>query len=564
MCSIGVKIPNTQAAPNRFAFSSWFARFLDFFIVPYLIVVFAYEPNFASGFEDYFESGQYLSVINGIFHGQIIYKDIFLLFGPLTYFGPVAAMTLFGKNLAVLRGFFLVTDITALLMVYVICRVLIQNRFFSYLASFLSVIEAHHPFWSTRWGGFRFVTAYIAILGILLFCAKKKKRYLFLAGVFSALAWLHSFEMGLFCYIAFLFFFVFYKTWGARQEAAFVPEILSYLGGSVFIFLPFIVYLIMHNAFLPWLKDLMSLGARKALLGHFELNEKNLLKIFFPGVIYFFSATFSITQHKKNKNLKAAMLLSLSSFGFAFYLGSFRVSNGIIDPHFMVIVPFSLIILFYLVENIFNYLVETWRLGFRFNPKTVFLSLAFVLAVGYAIFSEKSNWGKSPTAFQRWSKYQRLKDKIYPLYSGFDEASLRHVASSIERLKGSKLPEWQADEIETISSYVTENTNKDDYLLAFPEMDFFNFVLDLPEVSRFYICGYAEMKPAWRLELLQNIRKKKPKIVLVRNHLSNLARALNRDHELLPEVSDFIVKNYKKTIETDGLTIYSLKELDPI
>ena len=125
----------------------WLARLLDFVIIPYLILFFAYEPNAANGWVVFLESGTYLSVINAIFHGQVLYRDVFLFFGPFSYWGPALAMFLFGKTLAVLRLYFLFGDILTYLTLYLLCRFVIRNRFLAYLAAVIIVIQVHNPFW---------------------------------------------------------------------------------------------------------------------------------------------------------------------------------------------------------------------------------------------------------------------------------------------------------------------------------------------------------------------------------------------------------------------------------
>jgi len=114
--------------------------FIDFIFAPALIFFLVYEPNFAHGAINYLEIGAHSSVINGLLHHQVPYRDVQLFFNPLSYCTPALAMAMFGKTVAVLRGAFLVGNVMSLLILYLLCRTLVRHRLFSFLASFLMTL----------------------------------------------------------------------------------------------------------------------------------------------------------------------------------------------------------------------------------------------------------------------------------------------------------------------------------------------------------------------------------------------------------------------------------------
>ena len=208
---------------------SWGWRFLDFVLLPCLIVILAFEPNAAHGRVDYLESGQYLSVINEIFQGKILYRDTYLFFGPFSYYGPAFAMLLFGKTLAVLRQYFLLGDIVTYIVLYFLCRFVIRNRFLACLAAIVIVVQTHNPFWCSRWGGFRFVSAYAVILTLSLFIRSRSGKYAWLAGFFTGAAFLHGVDMGILSLIAAVALFVADKFLVSSAKEETLPSSFFYL-----------------------------------------------------------------------------------------------------------------------------------------------------------------------------------------------------------------------------------------------------------------------------------------------------------------------------------------------
>jgi hypothetical protein len=169
-------------------------RMFDCLLVPLAIVVLAFEPNFAHGYINYNESGQHLAAIGEMHRGGLLFRDIFVQYGPLHYWVPYWAFEHVGYSIATLRGYFLLGEIAGLLAAYAVCRQVISHRLFAGLAGLLIAIEAHHPFWSTRWGGWRFAFVYLVLFALIRFSRTRKRGWTFAAGLASGLAFLHTYD----------------------------------------------------------------------------------------------------------------------------------------------------------------------------------------------------------------------------------------------------------------------------------------------------------------------------------------------------------------------------------
>ena len=130
-------------------------RILDWLLVPLAIVALAWEPNYAHGVLNYNESGQHLAAIGAMQRGDLLFRDIFVQYGPLHYLVPLWLFGHFGDSIATLRGYFLSGEIAGLVAAYALARQLLPGRAFAILAGLAIAMEAHHPFWSTRGGGWR-------------------------------------------------------------------------------------------------------------------------------------------------------------------------------------------------------------------------------------------------------------------------------------------------------------------------------------------------------------------------------------------------------------------------
>lgn len=514
--------------------------FLDFIFIPSCVAFLAYEPNAAHGLVDYLESGQYLSVINGFFHGKIPYKDIYLFFGPLTYYGPALAMLVFGKTLAVLNIYFMISNIIGFLMLYIVCRLMIKNRFFAYFAAILMVVESHWPFWSSRIAYSRWASAYASLLGLVLFCELNRSRFLFLAGLFASLAFLHSVDAGLLSYVTAVVFFVLYRQWIRAESNLFGSKraVFSYLSGCAIVLVPFFIFLLLTQALDPFLRDMLSLGTRKVWTQPFSLSSRSVWKFFYPAASYL-TALFLLWVIRFRVSARERIAFgTIAFFGLFLYLYSFRAASG---PQFETAFSICVIVSFYLFWKIYDYL---YTHPLRTQLRLKWISLVAVLIGGIAglTFSQKMFYNGK---LENWFWYQKHKAFLYPSYIGVNFAPHVYIDPSVERMKGTKVPEVQAQEIEEVVTYVRESTKPGDVLLGFPEFDFFNFLCDRPEASRFYISGFAWPKAEWQQEVLEAIQRLKPPLVLYGSSLSTLASSINLRHEILPDVVNYLRQHYR-------------------
>ncbi len=516
---------------------------IDGVVMPVLIFLLAYEPNFAHGYVDYFESGIYLSVINGLYHGQYLYKDIqpLFMFGPLLYLEPYFLMHIFGKTLAVLRGYFLASDIATMLGLYIMCKCLIKNRWTANIAALLIVMQVHHPFWSCRWGGLRFLFSYIS-LGCLLCSYKFPKVNLsvlyFLGGIFAAMAFWHSFDMGMVLLLPTLVYFLcfFYIDPGPKKS------LLYYLAGFFVISSAFIFYFFITGSFPAFFDDLLSISSWGVWSQPVNWKARPFLEITFPAIIYVTSFLYSLRSGLLSRSSQTLPLFVMSIFGFIFYIFAFHAIAG---PQFTNVFSIVILVSFMLFDR-FD----------REHPRKLMRYLQgalIVVSVFFFIFCNKEYYTNGGIDY---IYYQMHKKGLFAGYYGAYPGPMRRVDPAIAAMKGSLVPSWQAKEIKRIFDTVSSSLKPGQPLFTYPDLSFFNFVCDRPPLDVFSVSGFAYTKNAWRQELMKDLIVLKPKLILTRTYYSPLARSIGRG-ELMPQIDGYISKNYLLLENTGTVSIYS-------
>ena len=201
--------------------------------------------------------------------GDLLFRDIFVQYGPLHYLVPLWLFGHFGDSIATLRGYFLSGEIAGLVAAYALARQLLPGRAFAILAGLAIAMEAHHPFWSTRWGGWRFFFVYVALTALLRFSHTRNPAWMLAGGVSSALAFLHTYDAAAAAGIGALVFFAFEFSArrGQPQLLADLRRALSYfLVGVLACLLPFAFTLLATGTLGDYMAQLPLTAASLSLI----------------------------------------------------------------------------------------------------------------------------------------------------------------------------------------------------------------------------------------------------------------------------------------------------------
>jgi len=262
-----------------------------------------------------------------------------------------------------------------------------------------------------------------------------------------------------------------------------------------------------------------------------------------PVILYAGAAIYLIKNiFKKTICWRDYGILCLSIYGLLMYKAALRAVHG---PQFQMALQPAIILGFVFLEDIFENILKLNQEVFTKKRLVKFVSLAviFVLMLTYAIVSQKRFYG----SLKGWFHYQKYKRYVTPTYVGaIPFYKLNLSALIIARAKGVIVPLRQAKEIEGVTRYITSVTSPGEIVFTFPEHGIYNFFADRPCLDRFNTAVGAFIKPEYRKELLTDLKKVRPRYIIYGRNLSNIAMAINRSEELLPEIIEYINSNYEK------------------
>lgn len=544
---------------------------IDYIVIPILMFLILYDANFMHGFIDYFEAGKELACLNEMYHGKLLYKDTIPYFGPLTTYLQMFSMFLFGKSIAVLRGFFYFGTIFTLIVGYFIALKLCQRKIFAYTAALFLIVESYHPFWATCWGGFRFGFGLLAILCLISFLRREKIIWVFFAGIFTSIAFLVTLDVGVLCCVSIgltLFFYTLYSY--LRNKRVSLKFLIIYVLGQLIVLIPFVIYFAFTQSLLPYVNTILTIATNHGKVwsggqGSPDFRELTRLthvytmgfKQVIPILLYLYLGIhLTYRMFKKTMFWRDYGVMCLSIYGLLVYITSLRALLG---PQFqMALQPFT-ILWFILLDEAF------WRVGIlrkhkiskSYGVKYITVVVLFMFMISYPICSEKRFYGD----LKNWSSYQKYKKYVMPMYIGV--MFLSRIQSSIlniNRAKGLRVPSNEAVEIEGVTNYIISVTKPGECVFAFPEHSIYNFLADRPCIDRFSIPGFAWTTPEWREELLADLKKVNPTYIIYGTKLSNMAMCINREEELLPDVITYIHSHYHKEASFGTIVILRRKQ----
>ena len=350
------------------------------------------------------------------------------------------------------------------------------------------------------WGGLRYLVGLLALYCVIKFFQGRKKKWIFLSGVMSALSLLTTIESGGACLLAISLSI--FAAWLLDNEKSHRRELLSayltFAGGILIILIPYFLYLWQTQSLAPFLEThyvvLTQIMAtfiddpanKPAHLLEFLgglIPESKFFKVMTPIYLYLFLGIYCVYRiRKKEVTPQLFSLMVVGFYGLILYICAFRM---ILGAHFeMALLP-EKILLFFLLEQ--GYLkISQWHrdvksarmLGCFRGWAVSFLLLAVIgSSLGYA-FSRyykrfpAVKWAVSGLGFIPKKDFSLLHDQ-------------EKKPVDIERAKGMVVPAWQAEDIEAVVSFLQAHTKKDEAIFAYPELGDFYFFADRPSVGRF-------------------------------------------------------------------------------
>lgn len=524
------------------------------------------QPYFMHGAINFYETGIYLPQINELLHGLALYRDIFILRGPLEIFMPAYLMKFFGMHMGVLSAYFYFGTVLTLFIYMLFSLKLFRTRGFVYLFS-LVLIARCFP-WSCYnvWGGIRFGLGISGILLAVSFLKNKRPIWLFFAGVLTSLAFWTSFELGAFSFISIMAALLLSGYLEAKDRGGIFRHILIYIAGNAAASFPFIFYLISHGAlssyveggfivltkmthvFDPTLSFETPANLKEFIMALSPLNHN--FKYTLPFLFYIALGAYLFRRFVKGKfDVYCVSILSLGIYGALLYKGAFRDIEG---PQYRMALEPLLLIMFFYLERAYIWIknVKDKALGLK---KALAIFILFIIPF-YALGFSASKFSK------RFFIFKELKQIIlYARHAEIPYAVPNPEPLKTFRARGILVPSAQAKEIDAVVEYIASNTKERENIFTFPDLGTYNFLADRPSVGRFYSAEFSFMDQKYFEEMFREVKNTRPRFVIESKDFSRLEQFRPTLGKYLDEVNSYLKENYEVAVSYSAVNILRRK-----
>ncbi len=539
--------------------------FYDYIILSLFTIFITLQPYFQHGDINFYETGFYLPVINALSHGQVLFKDVFVLRGPLEIFIPALLMKCFGKHIVYLYLYFYIGAIITLLLYILSSFLLFRSRIFLYFFTFVFVARIFPRVAFNNWGGLRFSFGILAIIFALMFFKHKKYIWILLAGLSSGIGFFLSPEIGIYSALSIIITLFFYGIFLKKLNYSF--KIISFFLLGIFVVsVPFLIYLLINQAFCPYLETNLIVWTKQgvtfdpAYYTSIPRSFKALLLALIPGhhnfkhltpFYFYLGVSIYFIWKLVNKKVKERdfNILSLFFYGILMYIGTFRNLEG---HQFEMALQPEKILLFLFLEKIYFYLKTP---SIFLNRKRV-ANFAFI----FFIIIMCSSFGYSIQRFNhrffmfKWIRNKLLgrnTEELLP-YSTEDSCAL-----NIKRARNTIVSCKQNKEIEGTVNFIFKNIPPQESIFTFPSLGTYNFLADRLCTDRFCMAEFSWMSESWHKELIADLKKKRPTFTILKKDLKELQPFFKREKNKIyfNELLEFIHKNYREIYTSGNIAI---------
>ncbi len=539
---------------------------LDYLFLALIVSVVTLQPHFMQGAINFYETGIYLPQISEFFHGKVFYRDMFVLRGPLEILMPAYLMKKFGMHIGALNAYFYFGTVLTLVIYAIFASRIFKTRAFAYLFTLVLVARTFPRVTFAIWGGIRFGFGILAILLAVNFLKARKTAWLFLAGIVTGLALWTSFDVGAFSIISIAAMLVCFGYFEEEMEFC-LRHLMVYFTGILLVSAPFVFYLFLNDAFMPFVSTLKT-----TLIAHCRTDV-------FDPALYFetprnfkeFLLAFSPTNHnfkytlptllylpvgiylfyriiKRRNTLFDIAMMPVFIYGLLLYKAAFRDIEG---PQYRIALQPVLLIMFFYLERIYVFVKNIKvRLGFKKVLAVLFIVLVPLYSVAFSLY--KYN--------KRFFIFKEVRSLVVNrTHAAIPYAGREPMAIESGRAEGVIVPAHQAREIDLAVEYIRLNTDERETVFTFPDLGAYNFFIDRPPLGRFYTAEFSFFHPAWFEELMSELKRKRPRYVICARNFSRLEQLRPTLGKYLDEVEGYLDKNYKIARSYSTVNIFKIE-----
>lgn len=520
---------------SGFFSNNFFSRILNPALIIFLVV---FNPGFYIGNFDSVEEGFWLSWVQRLSEGQVLYKDVLVYHSPfipwgMYWFSKVAGLSIYSERL-----FLHLLQVLGIIIYFFFSRKVLKNTLFAILSTFVFMAVTSTLVRNNV--EIRVGLPLLSLIFLFNFFELRKKWMLFVSAIISGAALFLSLEGGIAVFIASLFgIFIssdkklpisLFKNIGIYVGGVFVTSglVLGYLfiTGSLAGFIE--QSLFYAKAFSQgYFNSAMERSVTHAYF-HFDVLDEYLdsvtifweiTKLTFVGFLIYW-----VYKLIKKSNLESTEIQIFTTAFFGLILT--RAALGRSDfYHLLFVLGIALVLIFYALLKLFS-INKLLSLG-------LILFVIFILARVHInnSFLEKNIF-----------KYQTY-GKVTGEYKSYD----------FER--GGALVGMEIDEDSTsnLVKYIQDNSSQEDTIFVYPWNPELYFYADRKGATR-VDTPYAFFDEKYQNLIIEDLKNNPPKF-LIYNGSMNFG---NLTVDTLPLVNKFINENYEKVEGFGNFDVMSL------
>lgn len=477
---------------------------------------------------NFIDEGQFGAWAAHMLFGKLMYKDIYIPYGPLYVYPLYILFKIFGASAFLTRLYLSLCSFAGALIINFMLARLVIKRVIRLLTVFLVIALG-----ATQ---VRYALGLLCVYCLLRATQQKTWKSFVVLGMLLAATFLFSPEIGIFSLAAALSYFTFGLMKGPITSTA--KYTLLTIAGTLAVAVSFTVWSHHEGWFIDYLKT--TLDALLSFSGIGLPNGQNfpnaltflpnLLSqqmflywtIFFYIVCLFYIFTRCVTN---SLNKQDALAFGVTLYGILLY----TILIGRSGHYFGIIAPMLILAAFFVTK-----LISLRQSG----RDKVFATLIIILLCLFSV--------RLLSVFR--PNFNRLTQLPNAFFSKKNNPALVGPIT---------ISQAQESHIKSLQSFISKNTNKKDNIFFFDNEPMFYLLTNRPNPTR-YDLPYLANSYMMRLEIIRSLQKDAPKYIFFDPSAWSVDGVPNTQR--LPEVAEFIKKNYHSVAEADKVIVYRHNE----
>lgn len=487
------------------------------------------------------DEGQFASWLNSMLHGKYMFKDMYIVYGPLYVYPLYLLSKVFSPSAFLVRSYLVAGGAIGIIALNLIMKEIKIRTFARYLMNALLILlPIMHLRQALGW-----FTIYFLILSV----TKKNYLFSFLTGLSIAFTFLVSPELGIITgLITFLYYLYtsinnskrinIYKSLRYIFLGLIIPTLLfaiwalgegwfvAYVMTTKKVLLDFSGINVPNGKNIPDI--FMLLPFNKPLLAwlkYFISKELLIYYVFLLHVNILLYITIKITLRTITDVDKKIIPITLYALSLLYLL----ISRP--DHFFFILSPILLLSVYFIDKGLEALKQKKLKISQKFSYFLITsILLFFILRVVYINHPQIIKITKIPTAI---INTPMNPNRIGPIHISKDQMRV----------------------FTDLQNFIDQNTTQNDQIFFFTDEPMMYLILNRDNATK-YVLPYAGNLKPMREDMVNDLKKNKPKYIFLDKTAWDVDNINNETR--LPEVINYIKENYVVNKEIDKVIIYKI------